>query len=265
MKRTVVITALMIAASFSALAQQPEEYKQRDKIVRQLGQFESDWLKANLNQDKAWLGKFFAGKLFVIPFEEKAVKSRAREATEMIDPQLKANEMKVRITGNITLLTNGGNRTYYFLDTFNRRDGKWQVIATHFSRSSAPSDEDIEQTILGMEREFSGAAVKKDTAVLQRIIADDFTGVKSSGAVTNKNQTINDIVSGDNVRLDTPEEMKVRVYGDMAVVTGRALIKTKNKEADNFTDNNVKLFFTNVWANRNGAWKLVSYQKTQIK
>jgi len=235
MKRRIVMTVLMIAATFSAFAQKQGETKQSDKIAQPLRQFESDWLTASLNQDAAWLERFSTGKLIVIPFENDAVKNRTREMTEMIDPKLKSEEMKVRITGNITVLTNSasvseGNRSYYFLDTFNRRGGKWQIIATHFSRTFETTSESVEQTIMQLERKWSGATVRKDIAALKRIIADDFVGVESSGRVINKAQIMNDIESGSNeVQSETTEDLKVRVYRDAAVVTGRFLAKGKNK------------------------------------
>ncbi len=260
MKRTVVMMMLMITAAFSAFAQKQDEAKPDEKIVRQLKQFEGNWLTASLNQDNAWLERFFAGKFVVVPFENDAVKNRAREMAEMIDPKLKPDEMKVRITGNVTVLTNGGNRSYYFLDTFNQRGGKWQVIATHFSRIPEPTS--MEQTVMQMEREWSNAIIKKDIAGLKRIIADDFAGVESSGRVVNKAQTISEIESGsDDVQSETAEDLKVRVYGDTAIVTGRLLVNGEKNEAGY----NLKLLFTKVWAKRDGQWQVVNYQATQIK
>lgn len=231
MKRTFVMM-LMIAAAFSAFAQNKDEVKQNEKIARRLRQFESDWLTANLNQDKAWLERFFAGKLFVVPFENNSVKNRARETIEMIDSNLKPDEMKVRITGDVTLLTNGGNRSYYFLDTFNKRDGKWQVIATHLSQTPQQTAENVEQTIIQMEREWNALIVKKDTDGLARIIADDFVGVENSGRVVGKTQSLNDIKSGgDDVQSETAENLKVRIYADAAVVTGTNLKKATARTA----------------------------------
>ncbi len=261
MKRTVVMMMLMITAAFSAFAQKQDEAKPDEKIVRQLKQFEGNWLTASLNQDNAWLERFFAGKFVVVPFENDAVKNRAREMAEMIDPKLKPDEMKVRITGNVTLLSNGGNRSFYFLDTFNRRGGKWQIIATHFSQTPQQTAENVEQTILQMEREWNATTVKKDIAGLRRIIADDFVGAESSGRVVDKTQFINDISGSDDVQSETAEDLKVRVFGDTAIVTGRLLIKGRKKEADY----DLKLLFTDVWVKQNGQWQVANHQATQIK
>jgi len=261
MKKTIVVAGLLIAAAFFAFAQKPGEAKP-EKIVQPLRQFESDWLTASLNRDEAWLDRFFAGKLIVIPFESDVLKNRRRETVEMIDPKLKPEEMKVRITGNVTVLTNAGNRSYYFLDTFNRRGGKWQIIATHFSRTPELNNENIEQTIMQMERDWNALTIKKDAAGLGRIIAEDFVGVESSGRMFNKTQVINVIESGSGaVQSEAAEDLKVRVYGDTAIVTGQFSIKSEKNEADD----NLKLLFTNVWAKRDGQWLIVSRQATQKK
>ncbi|HEX8267723.1 MAG TPA: nuclear transport factor 2 family protein [Pyrinomonadaceae bacterium] len=262
MKRTVVTMLIMAAMLVFAFGQKQDETQQNVKFARHLKQFESDWLTAILNRDETWLERFSSGKMLAVPSENDAIKSRSRETLEMIDPKLKPDEMKVRITGNIMLLTNAGNRSFNFLDTFNRRGDKWQIIATHFSENPKEAVETAEQKIIKMEREWSVLTVKKDIARLRRIVADDFSGVESSGRIIDKTQFINDIESGsDDVQSESTEDLKVRVFGDTAVVTGRLLIKGRNKEADY----DLKLLFTDVWTKRGGEWQVVNYQATKAK
>lgn len=262
MKQTAVMMLIMAAILVSTFGQKQNETKQSDKFARQLRQFESDWLTANLNRNEMWLGRLLAGKLIVVPSEKDAVKIRAQETIEMIDPKLKPDEMKIRITGNITLLTNAGNSSFYFLDTFNKRGDKWQMIASHFSSNPESNNENIEQTLLRLERELSAASVSKNTAKLKQIIADDFAGVESSGRIINKNSFIADIESGeDDVQSETPENMKVRILGDTAFVTGYLFIKGKKKEGTY----NLSAVFTDIWAKQNGQWQIVHHQVTTIK
>ena len=258
-----VIAVLTLSVLLSGQAQN----SQNDKVAQRFARLERDWLAASLNQDETWLEQFFTGKLVFIRSENGAVKSRTRETAEIIDPKLKPEEMKVRISGEITLVSNSAtetnaNRTYYFLDTFNKRDGKWQVIATHFSREQETKSESAEQTIIQMEREWSTLSIKKDIAGLQRIIADDFSGVESSGRIINKDQAINDIESGgDGIQSKTTKDVKVKVYGDTAVVTGRLLIEGKKEKEDY----NLQLLFSDLWVKRGGQWQVVNYQATRIK
>jgi hypothetical protein len=209
----------------------------------------------------------------IIPTTDDALAGRARQTTEMIDPKLKPEEMKIRISGNITLLTNGGNRSYYFLDTFNKRGGKWQIIATHFSRVSDSknenniennienNNENVEQTIMRLERERSDAAFRKDDAAMRRILADDFIAVESSGRILSKAQIISETERSGDARSGATGDIKVKVYGETAVVTGRSLMKGENGEIDS----DVKLLFTSIWAKRSGQWQAVNYQATRTK
>ncbi|MDQ3010967.1 MAG: nuclear transport factor 2 family protein [Acidobacteriota bacterium] len=49
------------------------------------------------------------------------------------------------------------------------------------------------------------------------------------------------------------DEVKVRVYGDTAVITGRVT-----------TEEKVQSRFTRVWVKQQGRWQLVSAQSTRI-
>jgi ketosteroid isomerase-like protein len=53
-------------------------------------------------------------------------------------------------------------------------------------------------------------------------------------------------------------DMKVRVYGNTAIVTARAEVKG-NDLGEDFSG---PYRFTRVWVRRNGRWQAVSYQAT---
>jgi len=57
------------------------------------------------------------------------------------------------------------------------------------------------------------------------------------------------------------DDEKVRVYGNVAVVTGRGTFKGVRKGAPV----NHVIRFTTMWVMRGGAWQLVSYQATPIE
>ena len=58
----------------------------------------------------------------------------------------------------------------------------------------------------------------------------------------------------------TPEERRVRVFSDVAVVTGacRVLVQASGRERD------IRLRFTEVYLRRDGAWRMVAWQSTLI-
>jgi ketosteroid isomerase-like protein len=55
-------------------------------------------------------------------------------------------------------------------------------------------------------------------------------------------------------------DMKVRIYGDLALLTGRAVMTSKRVNADEATNH---LLFTSAWARTNGTWKFVAWQSTK--
>jgi hypothetical protein len=266
MRRIVLILALAGGLLILAFGQkQNGDDKQAERAAQELRQFERDWITASMNHDNDWQQRFFANKLLVIPAESETVKNRAPEIAQTVESMIPADlltprDMKVRITGTISVLTNdssetgGKNRSYSFLDTFNKQGGKWRVIATHFSPVSETTGENVEQTIIQLESKCDELTAKKSVAGLQEFIADDFTGIKSNGAVINKSQVLADVQSrNNNVQSETFEDMNVRVYGDNAVVTKKLKVKKMNSP----------LLVVDIWAKRNNQWRMVNYQATR--
>jgi len=69
------------------------------------------------------------------------------------------------------------------------------------------------------------------------------------------------IKSGDSVITSwVKDEMKVRVYGDAAVVTGRDTIKETYKGKD--TSDQYR--FTDTWVKRAGRWQCVAAHSSVI-
>ena len=97
-----------------------------------------------------------------------------------------------------------------------------------------------------------------DAATLDRILADDWVGRGPTGIAT-KAQALADLKSGDN-KLDsqTLGEMKVRVFGNTAVVTGSDDEKSSYKGKDT----GGHYVWTDIFVKRNGRWQAVASQGT---
>src|SRR5262245_48420863 len=82
---------------------------------------------------------------------------------------------------------------------------------------------DVEAELKKLEREWYEAVTKKDAATLERIFADDFVALGSGGKFITKADMI-ELFTGGGIKLDEikTEEFNVRLYGNTAVVTGRA-------------------------------------------
>ena len=113
----------------------------------------------------------------------------------------------------------------------------------------------VEQVIRKLDNERIQAQIHADAAALERIYADDFIGVGPSGTVRTKPQVISDFTSGDlKFQSITTDDVRVRVYGDAAVETGRSTMDGQDK--DKAVPHDTR--FTRVWVKQHGRWQLVA-------
>ena len=113
----------------------------------------------------------------------------------------------------------------------------------------------VEQVIRNLDNERIQAQIHADAAALERIYADDFIGVGPSGTVRTKPQVISDFTSGDlKFQSITTDDVRVRVYGDAAVETGRSTMDGQDKGRTVPRDTR----FTRVWVKQQGRWRLVA-------
>jgi len=114
----------------------------------------------------------------------------------------------------------------------------------------------IEQEIMQLERSWCGAVVKNDAEALSAILSDDLTDVSFKGKVGSKAQDLADAKT-EKTTVCEADMMQVRIYGDVAVVVGRDTVKSTA-----FTG---QARFTDTFVRRDGRWRCVSTQATEIK
>src|SRR5207237_8882294 len=96
--------------------------------------------------------------------------------------------------------------------------------------------------------------IRADTVALRRIYADDFLGIGPTGVVRNKAEVIADFTSHAlTYQSITTAEVRVRVYGNTAVETGRSTMVGQDRGKAVPRDNR----FTRVWVKQQGHWRLV--------
>jgi ketosteroid isomerase-like protein len=116
----------------------------------------------------------------------------------------------------------------------------------------------IEQALMQMERDWTEASLKKDAATLGKILSDDWVGQSTTG-ISTKAEALADLKSGDNkLESITLGDMKVRVFGDTAVVTGSDDEKSSYKGKDT----SGHWVWTDVFVKRQGHWQAVASQGT---
>ncbi len=113
----------------------------------------------------------------------------------------------------------------------------------------------VEQVIRKLDNERIQAQIHADAAALERIYADDFIGVGPSGTVRTKPQVISDFTSGAlRFQSITTDDVRVRVYGNAVVETGRSTMNGQDK--GNAVPRDTR--FTRVWVKQQGRWRLVA-------
>lgn len=113
----------------------------------------------------------------------------------------------------------------------------------------------VEQAVQQQDQERIRAQIAADTIALRRIYADDFLGIGPTGVVRNKAEVIADFTTHAlTYQSITTAEVRVRVYGNTAVETGRSTMVGQDKGKDVPRENR----FTRVWVMTDGRWQLVA-------
>jgi hypothetical protein len=135
-----------------------------------------------------------------------------------------------------------------------------------FGQAPKPDTASVERALTQIERDWSQVGMKKenldkDTKTLDRVLADDWIGLDFLGTASTKAQSIANLKSGTST-LQSVElgPMKVRVFGNTAVVTGSDTEKSTYKGKDS----SGKYVWTDVFVNRNGRWQAVSSETTKV-
>ena len=139
-------------------------------------------------------------------------------------------------------------------------------IAAAFSMAaltaaSAHAQGAVEEQIKKMERDRAAAVVKADVATLEGLTADDFILINANGQLSDKATTMKNIKTGViKITSNEVSDLKVRVYGDTAVVIG----KSSAKGTIGGRELKGPVMFTRVYVKKNGKWLSVAFQQTPI-
>ena len=107
------------------------------------------------------------------------------------------------------------------------------------------------------------AYIHRDTAALDRILADEYTFINDdAGGVVNKKQILDSFRSGGDREITSyiRQDDHVRWYGDVAVLTYRYHSNETYKGRDAGGDFRV----TRILVKRSGRWQMVGGQETRV-
>jgi ketosteroid isomerase-like protein len=119
----------------------------------------------------------------------------------------------------------------------------------------------IHKEIEALEMQWRDAVVSNNVSQMDHLLADDYIGISANGTVETKTQELAQRKAG-TVRIQSLDlsDLKVRVYGDTAVVTSRAALTGINGQSD--ISGNYR--YTRVYNKRLGQWKIVSFEASRI-
>jgi ketosteroid isomerase-like protein len=132
------------------------------------------------------------------------------------------------------------------------------LLANGYVWAADPASD--EEQLKKIEQDWATAYVKRDKTFVERITSADFAFIGPDGSMVNKEEYVKSM-DGDTVfSAFKVDELKVRIYGDAAVVLGIASI-TATAQGENESG---RYSFTDIFVKQKGEWKAVSGQITAV-
>ncbi|GGH03836.1 hypothetical protein GCM10011586_19780 [Silvibacterium dinghuense] len=119
----------------------------------------------------------------------------------------------------------------------------------------------IHKEIEALEEQWRQALISNNVGQMDHLLADDYIGISANGTVETKAESLAQRRAG-TMRITALDitDMKVRVYGDTAVVTSQAHIEGTNGQSS--IGGNYR--YTRVYNRRLGQWKIVSFEASRM-
>ena len=130
--------------------------------------------------------------------------------------------------------------------------------------SSAPTlaQSKAEREVLKLNKEYEEAIARRDVSVHERLFADDYTYTPGNGNFMGRTEHMNFTKLGTVVvKSLRSEDVRVRVYGNTAVVTG-LWVSVDSRDGKEFAERRIRYIL--VYVKRGGHWQIVAEQRTGI-
>ena len=118
------------------------------------------------------------------------------------------------------------------------------------------------KTVAELEKSLAAAVVEGDIATFDRLFADDFTHTSQNGQFRSKAEWMKGRIQGKTnyVAFDV-DNLRIRIYGETAVVTGISQASWRDDDASLAKG---RFRFLRVWTKRGGHWQVAAFQGTRI-
>ncbi|HJQ21819.1 MAG TPA: nuclear transport factor 2 family protein [Gemmatimonadaceae bacterium] len=134
---------------------------------------------------------------------------------------------------------------------------RWSVALVFLISSAAHSQTRAAKlTVAALEDAWIRAVIARDSAAFNRLLHPDFVYTEDD-RVSSRAQLIRDVVTtGDTTTAGRNEDMRVRVHGNVAIVTGW-LILTGRAGGTPFER---RYRYTDTWVKVDGRWRVLAAQ-----
>jgi ketosteroid isomerase-like protein len=125
----------------------------------------------------------------------------------------------------------------------------------------APAAERSDSEVLaGLACEAGRAYARRDIATLDRLNADDYVQTDVRGVVSRKKEWLEFVKNRPSELTITCEDIAVRLYGAVAVVTGGWIYTAHQEPKDLVTHSR----WTSVWTHESDGWKRHVFENTYV-
>ncbi len=123
-------------------------------------------------------------------------------------------------------------------------------------------DSDPAAALVELEHKLASAWVTGDRPFIEALLAPDWAVTDPSGKVLSRQQVLDEafLTSDRDITAMTIDDVRVRLFGDTAVVTGR----TQATGAYQGNSVTVILRFTDVFVRSDARWRVVASQGTIV-
>ena len=105
---------------------------------------------------------------------------------------------------------------------------------------------------------WTTGAVKQDSGALHRYLADDLQYAHAGGKTQNRDEYITAVMTGpSHYESFTFSDVKVKLYGKIAVLTGFVDVKMAGQEA-------FRVRTLQVYRDNDGQWQMCAHQSTRL-
>lgn len=121
---------------------------------------------------------------------------------------------------------------------------------------------DVAEQLRGIENRLAAAWVEGDRSFIEQVLAEDWSVIDLTGRVLRRAEVLEEAFGSKDRKIVSMQidDLSVRSFGVWAIVTGRTQAAGEYRDVAA----QVTLRFTDVFAYRDGAWRIVASQATLI-